>query len=405
MRAAWPAGTQALGGGLEVVSSGGVASATAVGAAGEQDVLAGGLASGTALSGGEQVVFAGGTASGTAVGAGGTLIAAAAGATVAGATVGSGGAAYVSSGGTAGGLTVSSGGTAYLGDGALLTGALTDDGALVATEAGALSIAPVIGGTGTVVQAGSGTLVLGDTGARNTYTGGSTISAGTLELAARGAAGTGAITFAPGAAATLRVDTALLPANTVSGFAPGDAIDLRAVAYDTADTVGAKGNIVTVSTAGGVNYRLAIAGAGAQGGYALSRAPEGGGTRLTTANAPITLATVQDTGAAANGSNGLQFLPTAGPADAGSASASAQGTASLTDLASSLLASLATPGGGAGALFGSAAVTPATGNGPPPGDDALPGGALALAGLSTSAGLAPASLAPASYASTSAGLA
>ncbi len=376
-------GTTVSGGELSVLS-GATTTGTAVGTGGEEAVLAGGVASGTVVgAGGEQVVFGGGTASGTAVDAGGTLIDATSGAIAAGATVGSGGTAFVSSGGTASDLAVSGGGTAYLGDGAALTGAFTDNGALVGTETGTLSIAPVISGAGAVVQDGSGTLLLGSTGSANTYTGGSTLSAGTLELANQSAAGTGAIGFAAGADAALRLDTVVTPANTISGFAPGDAIDLRAVPFNAGDTVSAKGNTVTISAPGGATYHLFIAGAGTQGGFALSQAP-GGGTRLKTTNAPVTASTVQ-----ATAGSGLQFLggstAQAGAA-AGSAPALLQGSASLSDLVSSLVASTL-PGGNAGALLGSAA-TPSAGSGLLPGGETVPAGALALNGLTTSAGLA-----------------
>ena len=411
------AGVAVLSGGLEVVSSGGVASATAVGPAGEQDVFAGGLASGTILSGGEQVVFAGGTASGTAVDAGGTLIAAAAGAIAAGASVGSGGVAYVSSGGTASDLTVLAGGTAYVDDGAALTGALTDDGALVGTETGTLSIAAVISGAGAVTQAGSGTLVLGGTGGGNAYTGGSTLSAGTLELAARNAAGTGAIRFASGAAATLRLDTAILPTNTITGFAPGDAIDLRAVRYSAGETVSAQGNVVTV-TSGGVNYRLAITGAGTQGGFALSQAADGG-TRLTTANAPVTVGTVlgKDGGNGHHFLGGLNvpcgvaavraFLGALGSHNGGVATTGAKVAALLHDLAGlrdDLAASLAGYGGTTAASAGAAP----GGNGS---SSALLPDAAALAALgyaggiyASAGGMSPTATVIAGQASTSAGL-
>lgn len=59
--------------------------------------------------------------------------------------------------------------------------------------------------------------------------GGTTLDAGTLELAGLGAAGTGAITFEAGAQ-TLRIDQAALDhghlQNTINGFGVGDTIDL-----------------------------------------------------------------------------------------------------------------------------------------------------------------------------------
>jgi autotransporter passenger strand-loop-strand repeat protein/autotransporter-associated beta strand protein len=330
-------------GGAQHVDPGGTAIGTTV-SGGEQDVFSGGVVSGTVVSGGAQVVSSGGMASGTVVSggylfisaggvvsgldaeagsivqdagriallggdvaiavavlAGGTLVVTGVSATTASATVSSGGAAFVSSGGTASDLGIAAGGTAFVGDGAALSGTLTDDGALVATETGTLQISAEIDGTGAVAQAGPGTLVL--EGGANGYSGGTTISAGTLQLDGRGAAGTGAITFEPGANAILRLDVSPLPTNTISGFGPGDAIDLPGLLFDATDTVIAKGNIVTITTSSGATYHLVIAGAGTQGGYALVQAPEGG-TRLTTANTPVTVSSMRGVDAG----KGLQFL-------------------------------------------------------------------------------------------------
>jgi probable HAF family extracellular repeat protein/autotransporter-associated beta strand protein len=61
----------------------------------------------------------------------------------------------------------------------------------------------------------------------STYSGGTTISSGTLELGNAGAAGYAPITFAANSNAMLRVDGQVMPANTFLGFALGDSIDLR----------------------------------------------------------------------------------------------------------------------------------------------------------------------------------
>ena len=316
----------------------------------------------------------------------------------------------MSSGGTASDLGIAAGGTAFAGDGAALSGTLTDDGALIATETGTLQIVAEINGGGAVAQAGPGTLVL--EGGANGYSGGTTISAGTLQLDGRGAAGTGAITFAPGANATLRLDVSPLPANIISGFGRGDAIDLPGVVFDPTATVIAKGNIVTITEPSGTTDHLVIAGAGTQGGFALSQASDGG-TQLTTTNAPITAATVQ----AAGVGDAPQFLG-GSTAQAGAAAgpllAPLQGAISQSDLVSSLVAST-WPGDTADALFGAPA-TPSVGSGLPPGGETAPAGALAqlvqaaasfgpnpglvetqmLNGLTTSAGLAVV-LAPAGH--------
>ncbi len=80
-------------------------------------------------------------------------------------------------------------------------------------------------GTGSVVVDGAGTVTLSG---QNTFSGGITIDAGTLELGNADAAGTGAITFANDP--TLEIDGTTMPTNTIDGFISGDAIDLTSIA-------------------------------------------------------------------------------------------------------------------------------------------------------------------------------
>ena len=70
--------------------------------------------------------------------------------------------------------------------GTLGTGAVTDSAALIFNETDSNTVANVISGSGTLTQAGSGTTIL--TGA-NTYTGTTTIGAGTLQIGNGGTAG------------------------------------------------------------------------------------------------------------------------------------------------------------------------------------------------------------------------
>ena len=106
------------------------------------------------------------------------------------------------------------------------------------------------GGAATILVDGAGTVVLGqqapyvgngqyDTliGPAGPFTDPITIDEGTLEIDAAGAAGAGAITFAPGADATLAIDqTAQIfgIGNTIKGFAPGDVIRLDGLSSLTA---------------------------------------------------------------------------------------------------------------------------------------------------------------------------
>ncbi|MCJ2089588.1 autotransporter-associated beta strand repeat-containing protein [Methylobacterium sp. E-005] len=84
----------------------------------------------------------------------------------------------------AGATTISAGATLQLGTGGSTgsidaTAAITNNGALIANRAGTLTLAAPISGTGVFTQAGPGTTILT---ARNTYTGATTVDAGTLQV-------------------------------------------------------------------------------------------------------------------------------------------------------------------------------------------------------------------------------
>jgi len=76
---------------------------------------------------------------------------------------------------SAGSLQAGNGGTT----GSLGTGAITDNASLIINRSDTITIVPVISGSGTLVQQGTGTAIL--SGA-NTYTGATTINTGTLKL-------------------------------------------------------------------------------------------------------------------------------------------------------------------------------------------------------------------------------
>src|SRR5207244_1093652 len=87
------------------------------------------------------------------------------------------------------GTTTISAGTLQIGSGSTtgsVAGNIVDNAALVFNRSDALTYAGVISGTGSLTKSGAGTLTL--TGA-NTYTGGTTISAGTLQLGNGGTTG------------------------------------------------------------------------------------------------------------------------------------------------------------------------------------------------------------------------
>jgi autotransporter-associated beta strand protein len=100
--------------------------------------------------------------------------------------------------------------------------------------------------TGTIVDGSTsgGSIVVDDTGTPqspgtvtlggdDSFTGGVSIEAGTLELANANAAGSGAITFDAASQAMLKIDLGDLPTNSINGFAIGDTIDLAGVGLET----------------------------------------------------------------------------------------------------------------------------------------------------------------------------
>ena len=87
-----------------------------------------------------------------------------------------------------GGTTISAG-TLQLGNGGTtgsIVGNVTDNGTLAFDRSDSVTFPGVISGTGSVSQIGTGTTILT---AANTYTGGTTISAGTLQLGNGGTSG------------------------------------------------------------------------------------------------------------------------------------------------------------------------------------------------------------------------
>ncbi|MEB0173906.1 autotransporter-associated beta strand repeat-containing protein, partial [Undibacterium sp. CCC1.1] len=112
---------------------------------------------------------------------------------------------------SAGTLQVGAGGTS----GSLGTGAVTNNAALVLNRSDSASYANDIGGSGSLTQAGSGTSILSAT---NSYTGLTTVNAGTLQIgagASSGSLGSGSVTNNASLAFN-RSDTATV-ANAISG--------------------------------------------------------------------------------------------------------------------------------------------------------------------------------------------
>jgi autotransporter-associated beta strand protein len=171
------------------------------------------------------------------------------------------------------GISIETGARLAIADGGALSGNVTDNGVLASTHSDVFVFNAAISGSGALDQAGTGTTVLSQT---SSYTGGTMLHAGTLELAALDAAGTGAITFESGAQ-TLTIDKAALDHghldNTIDGFGVGDTIDLAGIGKATlsADNVltisGGNSGTVTLQLdshayASGLNYQLASDGHG-----------------------------------------------------------------------------------------------------------------------------------------------
>ena len=135
-------------------------------------------------------------------------------------------------------------------------------------------------GAGAVIINGDGTVVLG---AANTYTGGTTLAVGTLELDAPGAAGSGAINFAAGSSQTMAVDAAAgnTLANTITGFVIGDAIDLTGLTFVSGTTTAARfflsQNSITLAVTNGTGTDTFVL-AGVAPDLAFSTAPDASGT-------------------------------------------------------------------------------------------------------------------------------
>jgi hypothetical protein len=118
------------------------------------------------------------------------------------------------------------------------------------------------GGTGT--NAGAASLVITGGGtvrlaAANTYAGGTTLGDATLEIAATGTVGSGAVTFAALVDSTLRIERSSF-GNALHGFSRGDVIDLQAISYTGPAGFTRSGELVTVSD-GTTTLNLQLVGA------------------------------------------------------------------------------------------------------------------------------------------------
>ena len=244
--------------GLQLVTSGGSATHTTFDEAGLQEVISGGSATSATLSG-VGLVHLGGITISETIDSGGTL--------------------FDEFDGMASGTVVNSGGTLNVYDGATLSGATVDNGTLNFNLSGSQTFSGTLTGSGSLLVSRGGTLVMsgGDAFTGSTTIGGpnfaSVGSGSTLELSSAGAAGTGPITFAPGANGILKIDGATMPTNVISGLAPyipsdpnsagtapftADTIDLSGVPYSSLGIATLSSSKVLTVSEGGSSYSLKL---------------------------------------------------------------------------------------------------------------------------------------------------
>ena len=203
-------------------------------------------------------------------------------------TVSSGQTSAVSSGSPSGGWVVLSGGTLNVVSGGFISGAIVDGG-LDNVLLGGTAIDTIVnnggeenihsGGvaTGSIVSRGGDELI-------NSLGGisGVTVEGGTLELAA-GSIVSGGIAFA-GTGGTVKIDGTVMPtsANVISGFVPGNTIDLAGVSFTSGGSVGLSGHVLEISAGGaGSSFSLHLDPSQSYSGESFKLSADGsGGTEI-----------------------------------------------------------------------------------------------------------------------------
>jgi autotransporter passenger strand-loop-strand repeat protein len=250
-------GTEILRADAVLVESGGSTTGTLV-ASGQEFVSAGGLSmSSTILTGGENIY---GSAIRTTVSAGGAQSVLSGGISVSatlsgGSLPGFSGTEIVYTGGTASATTINGGGLQQVESGGIAIGVVVDSQGTEAVSGGTVA-GVVVNGGGTQVFGGGGL-----TGTETVSSGGTTVSpaidsSGLLDLKV-GAVVSGGVTFAAPAGGRLEIEGTASPAYTISGFAPGDTVDLANLAFASSSgaTLSA-GNVLHVTGSGGSSINL-----------------------------------------------------------------------------------------------------------------------------------------------------
>ena len=139
-------------------------------------------------------------------------------------------------------------------------------------------------GTGNVVQAGDGTLTLGGD---NSYSGGTILESGTVEIASATGAGTGAIEFLPNAGfETLKIDNKAFThhvfSNSINGLGLGSVIDLPGIAFQLGDrsVVTSDGSLQLQSAHGQSQASFFLGSGSAPGTSFLTLPDQTGGTSI-----------------------------------------------------------------------------------------------------------------------------
>jgi len=198
---------------------------------------------------------------------------------------------FAGAGNQTGGTVIASGAILQLGNGATsgtLTGTVSDNGTLVFNPTGTSTFGAAIGGTGKVVHSGSGTTILT---ASNSYTGTTTVSAGTLVV--NGALTNSDVTLSGGTlkgggfvhGLTATSGSTVAPGNSIGtlsvgniAFAAGSAYQVEVNAAGQSDLINASGTaslngvVQAVPAAGSyapiTTYRILNAAGGLNGTFA-----------------------------------------------------------------------------------------------------------------------------------------
>ena len=238
-------------------------------------------------------------------------------------TVASGATLVVAGANTYTGGTILSGGTIVLGNGGTTgslatTSAITNSGVLAFNRSNAVTqgtdfTAAALSGTGALAQLGSGSLTLN---AANTYTGGTTLAAGTLDMSNAAAIGTGALTITGGAfdntsgAAMTLANNNAQQWNGSFGFVGSNNLSLGtgAVTLGASPTITVSaGNLTVGGAISGVGYGITKAGTGnlvftAANGYSGSTSVTGGTLTLSGA------ASINSSSGITINGNGAEFI-------------------------------------------------------------------------------------------------